>query len=346
MISPRSRSKEWIRKVTAADRDPLLVEKMIMSFVLVESLQKSGLNFLFKGGTSLSLVTGSLRRFSIDVDIIVPPTQDLDPFINQIVGQGIFTRMEEDERTGNLPVRHYKFYFSSAQDEERSILLGVLFDNHSYPKTIKAEIKSPLLAIDGSPTLVVCPNTECLLGDKLTAFAPHTTGVQYNKKKDLEIAKQLYDIAVLFDLSVDMDIVFDVHKKIVAKELSYRDLKDLSVADVLEDTFLTACMIGGYGMVGESKEYAEIISGVTKLRGYITSEVYVQEDSIISASKVAYLAALAMTGTTSVTRFDKTVNLSSFLIANPIFNKLNKLKRLNFESFHYYFQALKVLGWL
>lgn len=50
-------------------------------------------------GASLSLVTGSLRGDSIDVDIIIPPAQDLDPLIKQILGKGIFMRTEEDERT-------------------------------------------------------------------------------------------------------------------------------------------------------------------------------------------------------------------------------------------------------
>lgn len=41
------------------------------------------------------------------------------------------------------------------------------------------------------------PTLECLLGEKLTAFAPHTTGVPLGKKKELEIAKQLFDVAIL-----------------------------------------------------------------------------------------------------------------------------------------------------
>ena len=38
-----------------------------------------------------------------------------------------------------------------------------------------------------------------ILGDKLTAFAPHTTGVPLGVGKSMEIAKQLFDAATLID---------------------------------------------------------------------------------------------------------------------------------------------------
>ena len=39
-----------------------------------------------------------------------------------------------------------------------------------------------------------------ILGDKLTAFAPHTTGVPLCVGKSMEIAKQLFDVATLIDV--------------------------------------------------------------------------------------------------------------------------------------------------
>ena len=74
MISKQSRTKEWImgvRKI-AARKDPILIEKMIMALTLVENLQLSGLDFIFKGGTSLILLLGKPGRFSIDIDIVLP----------------------------------------------------------------------------------------------------------------------------------------------------------------------------------------------------------------------------------------------------------------------------------
>jgi hypothetical protein len=40
---------------------------------------------------------------------------------------------------------------------------------------------------------------EAIAGDKLTAFAPTTTGIHYGQDKALEIIKQLFDVGILFD---------------------------------------------------------------------------------------------------------------------------------------------------
>ena len=44
---------------------------------------------------------------------------------------------------------------------------------------------------------------ELLLTDKLTAFDPHTTGIPLGQNKELEIMKQLYDVATLTELLVN-----------------------------------------------------------------------------------------------------------------------------------------------
>jgi predicted nucleotidyltransferase component of viral defense system len=46
---------------------------MIYALYLLEQLQLSGLDFIFKGGTSLILLMKEPKRFSVDIDIIVSP---------------------------------------------------------------------------------------------------------------------------------------------------------------------------------------------------------------------------------------------------------------------------------
>ena len=79
MISSRSYSQEWIMGIreTAFGRDPILIEKMIMALTLLENLRNSGLDFVFKGGTSLILLFKMLRRFSIAIDILLQDDRDL-----------------------------------------------------------------------------------------------------------------------------------------------------------------------------------------------------------------------------------------------------------------------------
>lgn len=45
-----------------------LLEKMIRALMLLEGLSKSGLTFIFKGGTALMLLLDSAKRLSIDID--------------------------------------------------------------------------------------------------------------------------------------------------------------------------------------------------------------------------------------------------------------------------------------
>lgn len=74
MVSEQSISPKWIKEVSAKNgkADPALVEKVIRALLLLEGLVESGLDFVFKGGTSLMLKFGSTKRLSIDIDIIIP----------------------------------------------------------------------------------------------------------------------------------------------------------------------------------------------------------------------------------------------------------------------------------
>jgi hypothetical protein len=72
MINPACFEKEWIenfRKQKEFSRiNPPVLEKMIHALYLLQNLKKQGLNFVFKGGTSLILLLENARRFSVDID--------------------------------------------------------------------------------------------------------------------------------------------------------------------------------------------------------------------------------------------------------------------------------------
>ena len=74
MISTQSHSKDWIMGIrgrSCTPTDPILIEKMILALTLLENMSSSGLEFIFKGGTSMLLVMGVPMRFSIDLDIVM-----------------------------------------------------------------------------------------------------------------------------------------------------------------------------------------------------------------------------------------------------------------------------------
>ena len=70
----------------------------------------------------------------------------------------------------------------------------------------------------------------------LFAFAPHTTGVLIDTRKDLEIMKQMFDVYSLINVFDDFNIVYGTYYKIVEDEIAYRGI-DVTAKEVLMDTY-------------------------------------------------------------------------------------------------------------
>jgi hypothetical protein len=342
MISAQSRTTEWITGIRKGSRgkDPILIEKMIIALMLVEELRLSGLDFIFKGGTSLLLLLGEPRRFSIDIDILIAKKTDLERYFQAITKMGVFHHFEENRRAGELPKQHYKFYFDSViEDKESHILLDILFEENPYSRLRKVELQSPLVSTEGKVTKVTCPTVEGLLGDKLTAFAPHTTGILFGAGKELEIAKQLFDLGILFDAAKDLASVNQSFEKVASTQLAYRHLRK-HPADVLRDAFDTACFIG---MRTGGDEFAELSEGFTKLAAFIYSGHFSLDTAILCAAKIAYLTALLLQQERAIRRFESAEDIASWLVSNPDYNKLNKVKKTSPVAFFYYFRALELM---
>lgn len=61
---------------------------------------------------------------------------------------------------------------------------------------------------------VSVPSANCILADKLTAFAPHTTGIPLNCGKDMEVMKQFYDVSSLLEIFTDFQQIGSTYEKI------------------------------------------------------------------------------------------------------------------------------------
>ena len=74
MIKELCFTEEWVNSFKKQKEhiriDKAILEKMIYALHLVERLKANGLDFVFKGGTSLILLLEEGNRFSIDIDII------------------------------------------------------------------------------------------------------------------------------------------------------------------------------------------------------------------------------------------------------------------------------------
>lgn len=346
MISPQSHTKEWILGIRNEypGRDPILIEKMLMALILVESLKLVGLDFIFKGGTSLLLILGSPQRFSIDIDILVPNENGLEGCFEAVIHRGVFTRFTEDKRNSTLPKKHFKFFFYSViQEKESHILLDILIQKNPYHTLSNILIQSPIIQLEGEANEVLCPSIECLLGDKLTAYAPHTTGILLGNDKELEIAKQLFDVAILFDHCQDIKKVSKAFEQIAQLELNFRGLTRYSTEDVLKDIIDTSISIGARGTISSEDEYTEILSGIKKLAGYIFTGSFSVDAAILCAAKAAYLSMVILNNINQIEWFDNNIDIGDWSIEDPNYNKLNKLKKTSPESFYYFFKAINLM---
>lgn len=253
MINPKSRTLEWIAE--AAHRmgihDITLAEKTIRAFSLLEVLARSGCPFLFKGGSSLMLHLNTSKRLSIDIDIICPPGANIEPYLKQYAEEYGFERVEMVERVTrtDVPKQHAKFYYEISYPDKRGqdkILLDVLFEDTYYSSIVSLPIQSPLLLTEEPLVFVNLPSHEDLLGDKLTAFAPHTTGIPFFKGEktcSMEIIKQLFDVASLFDITGDLSVTRQTFIQFATIELQYRHRQSNDIHSVLDDIFQTALCI-------------------------------------------------------------------------------------------------------
>jgi hypothetical protein len=368
MIDIKSLSADWIaEKRTKYGKDPNLMESMIYALYLLEQLKLTGLEFIFKGGTSLILLMKEPKRFSVDIDIIISPKisrEELEKHLSKIAETSAFIRTELDERRSyqsDIPKAHYKFIYNSnfpnrnqegqvISNPEREILLDILFADNHYPTLIEIPLKTEWLIQKDEPITVTTPDINSILGDKLTAFAPNTTGVPYGMEKEKEIMKQLFDVACLFDLLTEIAVFKKSFLESAKEEITYRPERRIeSVEQILNDIIDTALLIAKKDILKtevEKAQFKEINTGINQFRHFVFVGKFEILEAQVAAAKAAFLAAVILTDyNKELKKFSETIPLDDYLITDTGFNFLNK--RLKFvakgEALFYWFHAINLL---
>ncbi|MBA4283840.1 MAG: hypothetical protein C0432_06075 [Candidatus Puniceispirillum sp.] len=345
MINKETHTIQWITNLKnklGRRVDPKLIEKVIWALTLLEQLRLNGLNFTFKGGTALLLTTETPNRFSIDIDIITEHTEEeIKAVLQKIVEEKIFISWEDDnnrKHTPDAPIGHFKVYYKSVVDDNiEPILLDLLYTPNPYPQIQELQIKHNWLSTSGENTIIAMPTFDAILGDKLTAFAPKTTGILYNKNRPVEIIKQLYDIAFLFDNISDLTVVKNSYTKVVQEEIGFRKL-EISAKEVLEDTWKACYTLAERDI--KSEEFNHLQLGIRNFTNFTIDRFNIDE-AITATAKVAYLTKLLQAEEgIKIERFKNPLEIKNWLIENPEYNKLNKLKKNNPEAFYYWYKAL------
>ena len=343
MINIKSFSMEHIESIKNNKKvDINLLERSIYAFGLLEALVRVGLPFIFKGGTSLMLLLDKPKRLSTDIDIIVKPETEVKDYLDQAAKIIPFKDHKEQKRKGknNIEKVHYKFiYDSPLAKREFYILLDILFEENNYEQLIQKDIKNEILITEEPYLNVTLPTLDCILGDKLTAFAPHTTGISLGGDKDLEVIKQMYDVACLFDTKENFEDVRKTYFKTAAAEIAYRGI-DISPEDALMDTIDSAACIVGRGKFGT--EYTLYSAVMKSLTNHIYDGRFSGEIAAVIACKVMYIAACVLKNKKPI----KIENPNTYLdvnIGNTKYGKLSFIRKYNAEAFAYVVETVNLL---
>lgn len=350
MIAEQIRNKEMLEesinelKKENPAANLQLLEKTIGALYLVENLAGNGLDFIFKGGTSLVLLLNVLKRFSVDVDIITTESKrKVLQCINNIVeNDNIFIRVEENKRENSasqrMDLQHYKFFFESAIDRtEKYILLDIAYEENKYPQIISKKIQNDKLKVT-SELEVKLPSIESILGDKLTVLATKTTGISYNSGKELELMKQLYDVDKLFNESENVNIIRESFINIATRELEYRRLFEITYIDVLNDIEDFCRDI----ILLDQEHIKKINFGMKSLKNFILEKNFLIDIEVLTAaSKILYLIRLIRNKESVIQKYSENAEISEIIVLPEYIKRLNKIKKYNKKAYYYILKSFE-----
>ena len=363
MILSESRMLDWIVQAGKENNihDLTILEKTIRAFCLLEALARSGCPFFFKGGSALMLQLDCTRRLSVDIDIVCPPGTDVIPYLEKYSEEYGFGEIKAVERISrnNVPKTHAKCFYQVSyvtNTETEKILLDVLFEECWYTNIEKLPIRSKFLKMSGEDVYVNVPSKEDLLGDKLTAFAPNTTGIPYIKMVrnkvgemeerhcSMEIIKQLFDVASLFERVDDLVRVRATFEKIAPIELAYRNMDSSDLSAVLDDIIHTSEIIctNVYTKDG-SFESTELTRGVSQIHDLIISENYTYYSAVVNAAKAAYLATLLKYGIKDIKRFSPSEDMNKLKLYPTVNPMISKIRAFRPEAYFYWYEISRLI---
>lgn len=346
MLSRKNYTAEYISKLREeTGADPSILERTVFAFGLLEAIRSVEMPFIFKGGTSLLLLMDEPKRLSTDIDIIVEKDTDVDAYIEKAGNIFPFVSVEEHKRKGpnDIEKRHFRFHFLSPRTgKEINILLDVVFEENPYLKVVERPIRSRLLISDGEDLTVSIPDKNCILGDKLTAFAPHTTGIPFGAGKELEIIKQMFDCWSLLQEMDDYRMVAAVYDKVSLIELGYRGL-EIGPAECLRDTIDSCICIMGRGSI-RPVEYKNFSTGIGAIQGHVFSGRINGENAGIYAGEVMYLAANLLTDKQVYERIPNPEDYRDDRLNLKGIRKISTIRNTNPLAYAYMIKSLQILN--
>lgn len=308
---------------------------MLFAFGLLQALSEVGLEFIFKGGTCLILLLKEPRRFSTDIDIMVGSDVNINDYIEKAGYLFPFKKSVQQVRVkrNGIEKKHFKFEFDSRiSNGVSNIILDVVFEDAEYIECKRIPLDSNLLITSKPHVMINVPKIDYIVADKLSAFAPNTTGILYTADRDLEIIKQMHDVAILFEYISNLEVVKVAYQNYANVQIKYRDGR-FDFLSSLDDT-IEACIsiISNGAHYRTTQSFERLKSGVQKINTHVFGG-YNMNRAIAHACQVLYLAGAI--------RYDFILDYSDLCIDDSDiprtskFANLNRIKRTHPKFFKY-----------
>jgi len=213
-------------------------------------------------------------------------------FANFVKQDAIFSRYERDIRADSkFPKAHYKFFFNSIyknDDQDGYILLDAVFEDNPYLNIELKEIRNSVLPSIEPYIQVYLPSITDIMIDKLTAFAPHTIGVKFERLSDdgslwdhsREVIKQWFDVNELYQKCTVFKDLDTRYIKLSDFEIRQRELF-IDYRECLMDTYRVVSCYLSRGKTDPSI-YEKLKKGVRRLFPFVNVDL--SESYLISAS--------------------------------------------------------------
>jgi hypothetical protein len=295
ILKDRDRLKQWIESRTDNPVKNITLERQLFAFCLLECIISMEIEFIFKGGTALILLLDETKRFSTDIDILIsrPDMSKLESLFSKIANpDSIFIKFVKDERADvPFPKAHYKFFFNSIyknDDQDGYILLDAVFEKNPYLNIVKKQVKNDVLFSTEPYLSVSMPSITDIMIDKLTAFAPHTIGVRFervskegaSRDQSREVIKQWFDVNELYKKFMDKEKLKLRYISLSRFEIEQRNL-EIDYSACLTDTIhVVLCYLSKGKRNPET--YEKMKKGIRSLNSFVNTDL--NESYFISAS--------------------------------------------------------------
>jgi hypothetical protein len=172
-------------------------------------------------------------------------------------------------------------------------LLDVVYKESHYDEIVNLEIKNHLIKISGPVLKVSVPSVHDLLADKLCAYAPNSVGKILGEGRDVEVIKQMFDVAYLFDHYPLSPSFHSIYKDIAEEEIKNRNL-NITYEDTILDTIRTSLNILLEGKL-DSKQYIFLKNAIKRFASFVRDYSFSVEKAKVCAIKNIFAALLVLT---------------------------------------------------